>query len=506
MRAVKINFTHFFFLVLVLAIGFSCKSPNPYMNELPLIGVIEDNSYLISWDGKPINDQHYVDISRHIEGYWSARKKIGNDTLSGYVDIQGKEYAFKYQNTFNFSEGFAVVQLTNGKYCHIDTSFNIISKQPYDFVYHFNEGFAPVFIDGKWTFIDIHNNLLTEPIFDDVFQFKNGFARVTSKGRYAYINRKGEQICDFRFTNWRPFDEHGLAFVVDEEIGQIVIDTMCNNVFEDKDFKIDDVYFDKLGTTTVIRKEEEKYKRGRINRKGEIVVPIKFYLVEPFSTIPFSNAAYKYYRNNLLVDTARNIIKETEFNEIGIFCPYGHSVVRRQEDYGKNFIDETIGRSGMIDTTGQLRISVNYYSLHHFYMSEDRLDLTNDSFIYKQCYFHATKEKGGLKGVLNENEEIIVPFKYNKTLYVGDGLYFVERNGTKAVFNTSTNKEDKIYRFEYERRVWTTRNPYLFICKDTRTDKKGIKDSNYTKWIIPPKFDDIVTSNKRSNLFTLKPK
>ncbi|MBK6364876.1 MAG: WG repeat-containing protein [Saprospiraceae bacterium] len=85
-------------------------------SQCAVVSIIDGKSTLIKLDGKKVNSEIYFEIGENREGFWSALKIIGNDTVGGFIDHNGIEKAFMFKNTFNFSEGHAVVQPKNGKY------------------------------------------------------------------------------------------------------------------------------------------------------------------------------------------------------------------------------------------------------------------------------------------------------------------------------------------------------------------------------------------------------
>ena len=58
----------------------------------------------------------------------------------------------------NFYEGFAVARL-NGKYNFINTEGQLLSNQWFDWAGNFNKGFAKVELNGMWYNLDTEGNL-----------------------------------------------------------------------------------------------------------------------------------------------------------------------------------------------------------------------------------------------------------------------------------------------------------------------------------------------------------
>lgn len=68
----------------------------------------------------------------------------------------------KFDYIYGFQEGYAHVTL-NGKWNHIDTECNLVSKKWWDWCWLFQKGLAKVELEGKGkNYIDTNGNLKGE--------------------------------------------------------------------------------------------------------------------------------------------------------------------------------------------------------------------------------------------------------------------------------------------------------------------------------------------------------
>ena len=482
-----------------------------------LVGEKNEGTYLLSMDGEIISSTKYLEIGGLYEGRRSARKIIGKDTLAGYIDEEGMEYAFNFKNTFNFSEGFSVVQLNSNKYSLIDSNFHLVTKEQFDLILDLKQGFAPIRKDGKWSFINTKGELLFQPIYDDIYWFENGFSSVKKNNRYGYINQKGKLICEIKFAHWRNFDEDGYAFVFDDELGWTVIDTLGNYIYADQDYLIDNVHFNEFGQVRAYRKiNENEIKYGYVDKKGKITIPIKFDKIESFYHFPVTGAAMKlkngFYKYTL-IDTAGNVVNEKEYDYIQYFYEGGVSMVTLNTINSKP-IDQSItlddveleyseitGKMGVIDPQGNIVIPVVYSRLSPEYSYH------TDDYFSGQCLFSAKKEKDGLGGTLNDKGETLIPFEYqfSSTRYVGNGLFSLKnQDNEKVIFDTKMQNELQTKNSEYQSSLRRICQSGLMIFIDKSTSKVGVKNSNVSKWLIEPTYDKIAITNKSNNLWNLK--
>lgn len=94
----------------------------------------------------------------------------------------------QYDEAFNFSEGYAGVELGE-KVGFIDTSGNVVIPMIYDSVTSFSEGVASVTLDDKCAYIDKEGNEVYGFIFEAATAFNNNIALVKKDGKWGYMDR-----------------------------------------------------------------------------------------------------------------------------------------------------------------------------------------------------------------------------------------------------------------------------------------------------------------------------
>ena len=233
-----------------------------------------------------------IDLSEYIDDY-------GRININGKMNIllQGRKLLSDkwFDWISHFNNGFATVYL-NGKYNIINTEGKLLSDQWFNLIHPFKNGFARVKLNGKYNIIDTEGNLLSGQWFDDVYDFVNGVAVVKLNGKYNYIGTEGNLLSD----QW--FDE---------------VDDFVNGV--------------------AVIQLNEKY--NIINTEGKLLSDQWFDWIYPFNN-GFArvqlNGKYNY------IDTEGNLLSDQWFDEVGRF-DNGVAVVRLNEKYA------------YIDTEGNIR-------------------------------------------------------------------------------------------------------------------------------------------------------
>jgi len=158
-------------------------SKDPYcMRSLTGWGLIKENGEII--------ELKYDDTWNFSEGLAVVKK----DGKWGYINKEGKEITeLKYDDTGDFSEGLAVVK-KDGKWGYINKEGKEIIELKYDYTWNFSEGLAVVKKNDKWGYINKEGKEITELKYDNTWNFSEGLARVEKDGKWGYINKEGNEI------------------------------------------------------------------------------------------------------------------------------------------------------------------------------------------------------------------------------------------------------------------------------------------------------------------------
>ena len=67
-------------------------------------------------------------------------------------------------------------------------------KDIFEFVGHFNDGYAKVQLNNKLNFVDTNGKLISDTWFDWVDIFYGGYARVKLNGKFFKIDKNGQRV------------------------------------------------------------------------------------------------------------------------------------------------------------------------------------------------------------------------------------------------------------------------------------------------------------------------
>ena len=135
----------------------------------------------------------------------------------------------KYQQAYDFVNGFAIVVDKNG-YGFIDKTGKEVIPCQYERAQNFSGKLAPVLkeVNGKWGYIDKNNQVKIPFQYDEAYPFRDGLALVEKNGLYGYITQNGLEKIPCIYKSAREFKE-GLALVKDET-GKYFINTHGSKV------------------------------------------------------------------------------------------------------------------------------------------------------------------------------------------------------------------------------------------------------------------------------------
>ncbi len=134
------------------------------------------------------------------EGMWSIVDKEFNQLFEVSAD------KVKYAG----NEKWIVIK--EKKYSLYDMSGKLMTSEPYDMIYEFNDGYAPFEKYGKWGYLNEEGSVIKDPVLPLAWEFNEGFARVIHKGYIGYINKEMKLAFDEGFIDAHNFSE-GLAHV-----------------------------------------------------------------------------------------------------------------------------------------------------------------------------------------------------------------------------------------------------------------------------------------------------
>lgn len=282
-----------------------------------------------------------------------------------------------------------------------------------------NENHIIISIDKKYGLIDNCGNYLIPPKYEKFEEtFGNGIPYFTAKlnGKYGVVDETGKTVIDFKYDGMRFFgdkkhictktgDKWGLIDIKENVIIPFIYDESFDNYnlpFGENDgfivekegkygvinlqnqsiipFEYDFLcssFFDTTKSMTIAEKDD---KRGVINVQNKTLIPFEYKYIEIFSdeTMFVHNFSEGY-----IIDFSNKKVCEREFQFIS-----------NSEKGGKYFCAMIGDKDGVIDKYGNIKIDFKYDDL--FFLNENLL----------------VANKNSKEGIIDIDENIIVPFKY----------------------------------------------------------------------------------------------
>ncbi|MBR0572921.1 MULTISPECIES: WG repeat-containing protein [Pasteurellaceae] len=294
-----------------IIIPFEYIRAKPFMkNGLALVKKRGGKYGFINKKGKfVIQPQYDKAVSFSENGLAAVRKEGG----WGFINSKGEEVIpLQYSWADSFSENGLAPVSKDGKKAFINSKEEIIIPLKYDYVRSFSKnGLAPIAKDGKWGFINSKGEVVIPLQYDKAYSFsENGLARVqTGYNKWALINTKGESVvsleCDKiysssadnlarvrnTFRQWGAINSKG-DIVIPFEYSYLAPFSVVGLAEAKKggslgfintkgEFFYGLVPYSDKNTLSVVHNEQGKY--GFVNNKGEVVVPLEYDKVYPFS-------------------------------------------------------------------------------------------------------------------------------------------------------------------------------------------------------------------------------
>jgi len=273
----------------------------------------------------------------------------------------------------------------------------------YDEVCDFHEGLARVYKGDKYGFIDKMGNEVIPCIYDFMeevdLNFHDGLAFVRQGDKHFFINKEGKEAFPYNYDTGLNFSD-GLALVwKDRKCGYI--DTKGNEVIALTDKYYGTSFHDGLAA---VGNNDGKY--GFIDKKGELVIPMRFDVEEDGVTSEFhegyavacKNGKYGY------IDKSGKEVIPCKYDEANDFNDGMALVAVKDKDNGYLF--------GYIDTEGKEIIPCRYCPAGDF--------CDGIAIVAKDMKFTIIDKKGNEVAALSQQYE-------NATFSFSEGMARVSR-------------------------------------------------------------------------------
>ena len=277
----------------------------------------------------------------------------------------------------------------NGEYGYINANGKMITDFSFGYAYDFSSGLAAVNKNKKWGFIDKNGQLVIPFQFDNVHSFQQEGCIVSLNNKLGLIDRNGkwklentfESLSDFAFGLGVASTKNGLIF---KEQHKFIIDTNGNKIV---DLPKEWAWFKPVSEKLILIGTTSGYPGERIygfmDLQGRIKSKPQFYTTSDslFDTGQFTN--------------------------------------------GKLFVETKDGKKGYVNEEGEFEISNT--SISENIKNEIQLRPFDEVLEFSEGL--AVARKGELWGIIDENNKVVIDFKFGKRFVrsVGDkGLFFTD--------------------------------------------------------------------------------
>jgi len=315
----------FYFFCIILAINliaFKNQAISQQVERKPLVAYLQDSLWhILDESGKEMFKPMKIEyLGGYSEGFFVIRKAIGNDTIWGYLNLQGKmavppnakfldlfhngyaRYATwetgledikyygylrkdgvaitppMYLDATNFNEGYAYV-MNYDERGYIDTTGKIVK--------HFKQGFGEPFYEGlaviqdtsaHFGYIDKSFKIAVKLEYDEAHNFSQGLARVNKDGYFGYIDTNGLMAIPPFFVMATDFKESRAFVAHSAKLYSIKWAPISSSGKILTDFIFDDIRDFSQGIAAVRQKDSWFF----INLFGDKFLPTEYEFAESF--------------------------------------------------------------------------------------------------------------------------------------------------------------------------------------------------------------------------------
>lgn len=386
----------------------------------------KDSLYgLVSMNGDILFETKYDKVIFNSVFYVSKYNKNDFSEIYGiYFPETGKILPVEYDRISYIDKDFIFLS-KDGKFGVIDKMFNI--KLPFKFerIEYLSSSEKMIFkvvLEGKYGLYSYEGKELFPPIYDDI----RAYDSYGHKGKY--LLKVGDVIGLFDLNiqkmiipieyNFISSADDFLTVVFKENLygiydlsGKLILPVSFDEVY---------LFSEKFGSHYLVKKNNYE---GIINAKGE-------FLLEPvYKEIQKQYNEYMLKPNGFInLEKAHYVIKNKE-NKQGIYqdnigqvtIPVIYDNILQKVFTGKinYFVAVSNGKYGIIDENNNTIVSFKYDSLA----------------FYPDALQNIVAKKGTKYGVINYEGNIVVPFEYSHLAYLAPGLFKAKKNEGYQLIN-----------------------------------------------------------------------
>lgn len=368
---------------------------------------------------KPIiNNQEFDDADEMAHGFWCIGKKNSNNILEyALFNKVGKAITpFKFNSLDNRISSANFIEFSiNEKYGIMDTTGKMITNAVYEQINISigNDAMHQVKRNEKWGFVNSTTGKELIPcIYEDASGFSDGWALV-SKGEHGggykvryFIDKTGKTVLKPKFAKIEglyPFSEGLAAIRIGINGPKGFIDKTGKMVIQPK-------FFDVYGFKNCIAQfDEGDDKFGFIDKAGKVIIPAKY-------------SAIQYLPNDLF------LVQEN--SNWGVINKKGEAVIPIQFEYLSTVSSNSLlaKRNGMFSIIDFKNKTLQTIKKQYEVVISYDIDLLAVS-------------NNGKYGIINTNEQIIVPLKYGVYSLSGSKLIKARDENGRVTFFDKTGRE-----------------------------------------------------------------
>lgn len=353
---------------------------------------------LVNSTGKVLLSPKYNELG----GFSSTCKLSSAKTADkwGFIDLTGKfVIPEKYEAVVGFGkENHCSVKL-NGKWGLIDNHGKVLIDFKYDESLYFQNGYSKCKKNGLVGILSLNGSESVPCQYKDSWFIKNGLLAVESNGKWGFIDVSGKVVIPFKYNHTNEDFEQDHICLDDEENTYIISKTSeILATFKDKNLYRIRTGEDGVYDLYLIRNKTAPYKKGVVNKKGEIIFPIDYQDVGHC----FNQGLIKVKKSDKwgFGDINGKLVIDYMYDEVAL-CHEGKGIAVKKSD-----------KWGMISPSGSTIIPFEY----------DVID---------QNYVFARTSKNGKWGAIDNDARIVLSNKYDDISYPDRrlGFFSVKLNG-----------------------------------------------------------------------------
>lgn len=354
---------------------------------------------------------------------------VGKNNQWGYIDQNGEviiDFSFDYASAF--FEDTAIVR-EDGLYYVINKQGEAVFSERYEYIERLEDGHMLYTENVFFGLMNQDGTKISDAIYDNGrYEYQDGLLLISKNLKFGFIDLNNDIIIDFIYDFAFPFS-HGLAPVLKDNAWNYI--DMEGNIVLNVDSQRATA-FDEEGCAIISKGIASEEKFYLINLEGEYILEDMEAIVGsgPIYAVETDNV-YKLYKKDGTLFNHDTIDHVIDVQDYYVFAFHDGNISHFLYDEDGTLLATATNNDGFYLPLDIRNIHKPYFQVREqgqvkLYYEDDVIEVEADEFVQYVDPDHYILQRGLYKGMIDNENNVILPFEYINLFKSSDNFYIFE--------------------------------------------------------------------------------